>query len=211
MGLFDKLSEKKTCDICGNNLGPEANIPLKDGVLCGKCARKLSPFSENISHNSIADIQNQLAYRKANKDKVVRFTTTRVLGSETKIYLDENSHQFFVSSSPFWKETNPDILDFSQIIGFDVEVRETKTEFYQTNQTKEQSFSQPSQQTNYEIYLSLRIDSPYFKEITFKVHDYLIEERNSVEFREAERRANEICETLTELKANQQHSNDFHS
>ena len=116
MGLFDKLFEKKTCDICGNNLRPEANIPLKDGVLCGKCARKLSPFSENISHNSIADIQNQLAYRKANKDKVVRFTATRVLGSETKIYLDENSHQFFVSSSPFWKETNPDILDFSQII-----------------------------------------------------------------------------------------------
>lgn len=27
MGLFDKLFEKKTCDICGNNLGPEANIP----------------------------------------------------------------------------------------------------------------------------------------------------------------------------------------
>lgn len=44
------------------------------------------------------------------------------------------------------------------------------------------------------------MNSPYFDEITFKVNDSRIEERYSVEFREAERQANEIREALTSLR-----------
>ncbi|MGN0058913.1 MAG: hypothetical protein ACI362_00310, partial [Coriobacteriales bacterium] len=40
----------------------------------------------------------------------------------------------------------------------------------------------------------------YFDEITFKINDYRIEERMSVEFREAERQAGEIRDALTAVR-----------
>ena len=50
------------------------------------------------------------------------------------------------------------------------------------------------------MYVTIHVNSPYFDEITFKVNDSRIEERYSVEFREAERQANEIREALTSLR-----------
>ena len=50
------------------------------------------------------------------------------------------------------------------------------------------------------MYVTIHVNSPYFNEITFKVNDYRIEERNSVEYREAERQAQQIREALTQLR-----------
>lgn len=209
MGLFDKLFEKKVCDICSNHVELETSIALKDGVLCNECRRKLSPFSANISNNTVHSIRDQLSYREINRDLVDSFTATRILGTETKIFLDEHTNRFFISSSTCWQETNPDVLSFSQITGFDTEVRETRTEFYGTITEREAGGRHPpSQQTSYELYLTIRVNAPFFHEISFKVNDYLIEDRNSIEFREAEREANEIRTILTELKVQAQQCND---
>ena len=44
MGLFGKMFEKKTCSICGGEIGLLGNRKLEDCNLCKECARKLSPF-----------------------------------------------------------------------------------------------------------------------------------------------------------------------
>ncbi len=63
-----------------------------------------------------------------------------------------------------------------------------------------QSYDPPRYDIDYDVYVTIHVNSPYFSEITFKVNDYRIEERNSVEYREAERQAQQIREALTQLR-----------
>ncbi|MBQ2412622.1 MAG: DUF4428 domain-containing protein, partial [Anaerotignum sp.] len=73
MGLFDKLFEKKECAICGGEIGLLGNRKLEDGNMCKKCAEKLSPWFTDRKESTVAEIQEQLAYREANKEKVAAF------------------------------------------------------------------------------------------------------------------------------------------
>lgn len=201
MGLFGKIFEKKSCDICGGEIGLLGNRKLEDGNLCKECAKKLSPFFSERRRSTVEQIREQLDYREANKDRVAGFNTTRTLGGDTKVLLDEDAQCFIVTSSSRWCDANPDVMDFSQVTGCDSEVRETRTEIYRENsEGHRESYDPPRYDIDYDVYLTIHVNSPYFDEITFKVNDSRIEERYSVEFREAERQANEIREALTSLR-----------
>lgn len=201
MGLFGKIFEKKSCDICGGEIGLLGNRKLEDGNLCKECAKKLSPFFSERRRSTVEQIREQLDYREANKDRVAGFNTTRTLGGDTKVLLDEDAQRFIVTSSSRWRDANPDVMDFSQVTGCDSEVRETRTEIYRENsEGHRESYEPPRYDIDYDVYLTIHVNSPYFDEITFKVNDSRIEERYSVEFREAERQANEIREALTSLR-----------
>lgn len=201
MGLFGKIFEKKSCDICGGEIGLLGNRKLEDGNLCKECAKKLSPFFSERRRSTVEQIREQLDYREANKDRVAGFNTTRTLGGDTKVLLDEDAQCFIVTSSLRWRDANPDVMDFSQVTGCDSEVRETRTEIYRENsEGHRESYDPPRYDIDYDVYLTIHVNSPYFDEITFKVNDSRIEERYSVEFREAERQANEIREALTSLR-----------
>ena len=89
MGLFGKLFEKKECSVCGGEIGLLGNRKLEDGNLCKGCAAKLSPWFSDRRQSTVAEIQEQLAYREANQEKVAAFRTTRTLGERTKVLLDE--------------------------------------------------------------------------------------------------------------------------
>ena len=84
MGLFGKLFEKENCAFCGKELGVFGKKKLEDGVMCGKCQEKLSPWFTERKESTIAEIQQQLDYREANKEKVAAFKTTRTFGSNKK-------------------------------------------------------------------------------------------------------------------------------
>lgn len=201
MGLFGKIFEKKSCDICGGEIGLLGNRKLEDGNLCKECAKKLSPFFSERRRSTVEQIREQLDYREANKDRVAGFNTTRTLGGDTKVLLDEDAQRFIVTSSSRWRDANPDVMDFSQVTGCDSEVRETRTEIYRENsEGHRESYDPPRYDIDYDVYLTIHVNSPYFDEITFKVNDSRIEERYSVEFREAERQANEIREALASLR-----------
>ena len=57
MGLFGKLFDKKTCDICGGEIGLLGNKKLEDGNCCKECAGKLSPWFNERRHSTVADIK----------------------------------------------------------------------------------------------------------------------------------------------------------
>ena len=94
MGFFGKLFEKKECAICGGEIGLLGNRKLEDGNMCKACASKLSPWFDDRRHSTVEQIQEQLAYREANKEKVAAFRTTRTLGENTKVLLDEDAGNF---------------------------------------------------------------------------------------------------------------------
>jgi hypothetical protein len=194
MGLFDK----KYCDICGEKIGLLGNRKLEDGNMCKDCAAKLSPFTTDRRRTTVAEIKEHLAYREANLEEVGKFNVTRTFGDRTKVLLDEDNAKFIVTSSGRWKNDNPDVIAFSQVTGCQSEIRESRTEIkMKTRDGKEVSYNPPRYDVDYDFYLTIHVNSPFFNEIEFKLNGNRIEERTSVEFREFERQAGEIKRALT--------------
>lgn len=118
MGLFDK----KYCDICGEKIGLLGNRKLENGNLCKNCARKLSPWFSDRRGSTVEEIRAQLAYRAENQEKVAAFHTTRTLGADTKVLLDEDAGKFMVTRARNLAEANPDVLDFADVTGCNLDM-----------------------------------------------------------------------------------------
>ena len=167
MGLFDK----KYCDICGEKIGLLGNRKLEDGNLCKSCAGKLSPWFSDRRQSTVAEIQEQLAYREANREKVSAFHTTRTLGERTKVLLDEDAGLFMVTSARNLEEANPDVLAFSDVTGCKLDIDESKTEIeYRDAEGERQSFNPRRYAYSYDFYIVINVNNPYFNEIRFQLN-----------------------------------------
>ena len=167
MGLFDK----KFCDICRNKIGLLGNRKLEDGNLCKDCAAKLSPWFSDRRKSTVEDIRRQLAYREENRAAVAAFHTTRTLGVNTKVLLDEDARKFMVTSARNLVEANPDVLDYSQVTGCDLDVNENKKELKHADKDgKQVSFIPPRYEYSYDFYIIIHVNHPYFDEIRFRLN-----------------------------------------
>lgn len=167
MGLFDK----KHCDVCGEKIGLLGNRKLEDGNLCKACAAKLSPWFSERKNSTVDEIKGQLQYREDNKAAVAAFNTTRTLGVNTKVLLDEVSRKFMVTSARNLAEANPDVLDYSQITGCRLDVQESKSEMKQrTLDGKEVSYNPPQYKHSYNFCMVINVNHPYFNEMHFQLN-----------------------------------------
>ena len=171
MGFFGKLFEKKECSVCGGEIGLLGNRKLEDGNLCKSCAAKLSPWFSDRRQSTVADIQEQLAYREANQEKVAAFRTTRTLGERTKVLLDEDAGLFMVTSARNLEEANPDVLSFSDVTGCKLDIDEHKTEIeYRDDEGVRQSFTPKRYAYSYDFTIVIHVNNPYFSEIRFQLN-----------------------------------------
>ena len=212
MGLFDK----KSCDICGGKIGMLGNRKLDDGNCCKECAKQLSPFFSERRKSTVADIKAQLDYREKNKAAVAAFNPTRTLGIVTRVYLDEDKGKFAVSDSARFGTDNPDILDFSQVTGCNVEVQESSRELKQKGPDgKDVSYNPRRYSYSFSFYIVIHVNSPWFNEIKFLLTKSIeiesTEVRSSLsgstglgmrsnEYRQAEILGNEIKTALTQVR-----------
>ncbi|MCL2588174.1 MAG: DUF4428 domain-containing protein [Oscillospiraceae bacterium] len=163
---------KKSCDICNGKIGVLGNRKLEDGNCCKDCVKQLSPFFSERRKSTVADINAQLAYREENKAAVAAFRTTRTLGQKTKVLLDEEARKFIVSSARRIEDENPDVLDFSQVTGCNIEVNEHKRELKQeTKDGREVSFTPPRFRFMYDFECIIHVHHPWINEIRFKIND----------------------------------------
>lgn len=191
---------KEACDVCGKEIRM-GKRKLEDGMICKECAGKLSPFFSERRQSTLAEINEQLAYREANKDAVAAFNVTRTLGTNTKVLLDEDARKFIITSAGKWQETNPDVMDYSQVTGCDIETKESKTEIKKENDDgTKTSYNPPRYDIDYEIWVTVHVNSPYFNEIEFKTHSGDIDRKDSAEFASAEQMAQDIRSALTEVR-----------
>ena len=166
MGLFDK----KFCSVCGGKIGLLGNRKLEDGNLCKECAQKLSPWFSERRHSAVKDIEAQLAYRAENAKAAAAFHTTRSLGKHTKLLIDEDARKFTVTSASNLAEANPDILDFSQVTGCDIDIEESRNELKRTGPDgKSVSYNPPRYEYSYNFYVTVRVNHPYFDEMRFSI------------------------------------------
>ena len=193
MGLFDK----KYCDICGNKIGLLGNRKLEDGNCCKDCAALLSPWMTDRRQSTVEEIKRHLAYRRENAAKVPAMQPTRVLGNNTKIYIDDAKKQFFVTRYSNWQDRNPDIIALDQVTSCQVAINEHKSEMYdKDDQGKRISYNPPRYEYEYEFEVTILVNSPWFNEIQFELTDTRPESQYNDAYRAFERQAEEIRRAL---------------
>lgn len=193
MGLFDK----KYCDICGEKIGLLGNRKLEDGNCCKDCAAKLSPWMTDRRSSTVAEIKQHLAYREANREEVSHIQPTKVLGNNTKVYIDETQNKFFVTRYSNWQDRNPDIIPLSAVTSCRVDVEEHKEQQYrQDDQGKRVPYDPPRYECSYEFTVTILVNLPWFDEISFELTDDRPESRYTDGYREYERQAEDIRRAL---------------
>ena len=218
MGLFGKLFDKKVCDICGGEIGLLGNKKLEDGNCCKECVKKLSPWFSDRRHSTVESIKEQIDYREANKAAVAAFHTTRTLGRTTKVLLDEDQQKFMVTSAKNIAEANPDVLDYAQVTGCNLDVEESRSELMrdvkqQDGTTKKMSYVPPRYTYSYNFRMTIYVNHPYFDEMRFNLNSSSIKidhiGRNpigdpaalSIDYGECERMGQEIRRALTQAQS----------
>ena len=197
MGLFDK----KYCDICGEKIGLLGNRKLENGNLCKNCAKKLSPWFSDRRNSTVEEIKAQLAYREENRQKVAAFHTTRTLGTNTKVLLDEDAGKFMVTRARDLQEANPDVLDFADVTGCNLDIDESRSELKREDK---------------DFYITIFVNNPYFNEMRFQVNSSSIDitpppsvrpgmparcnPETNVEYRNCKKLGEEIRQALTQVR-----------
>ncbi len=201
MGLFDK----KFCDVCGEKIGLLGNKKLEDGNLCKDCARKLSPFFSERRSSTVEEIKEQLAYREENKRQVPSLHPTKTYGyGYKKIHVDMNQRKFIVTSDSNWRDSNPDIIDFSQVTSVNTDIEEHRNEiYYKDNEGNDQSYNPRRYEYDYEFTVKIIVDSPWFSEIEFELSENSRrpDSQYSPQYRDLEMMQNELVAVLTGLQA----------
>lgn len=195
MGLFDK----KVCDICGEKIGLLGNRKLDDGNLCKDCAKKLSPWFEERRHSTVEDIKKQLAYREQNKEAVRNFRVTRDLKADNNyhVFIDDN-HQKFAIGTKMDVETNPDILDLSQVTSCRMDVEQDRTEEQYRDQNGEmRDYVPPRYKYSYKYKMMIDINSPWFDDMDFQLHNFDIDANDRGKIMAVEQIGNQIIAALS--------------
>ena len=197
MGLFDK----KYCDICGDKIGLLGNRKLEDGNMCKDCAKKLSPFFSDRRGSTVDEIKQQLAYREQNKQTLAGFSAMFTFGEDDKIYIDPMKQSFVVSSrNPgSWSDENPDVIPLSSVTGCNLRVDEDREELYtQGKDGEEVSYNPPRYKFTYDFYIDIKVNNPYFDEITVRLNDSDVEGMGTMEYNRYQQMAQQVINNLTQ-------------
>lgn len=186
MGLFDRF-KKQDCEICGKEVGMFGYKKLEDGEICKDCIKLLSPWFDDRRHSTVDQIKQQLSYREENRAALVGFRPTVAFGERYTLRAElENGMptRFVVERTDNYKEENADIISFRDVISFNIDVQESKRELMARNSKGEEiSYNPPRYEYSYDFYAEIRVNHPYFDEITFQLN------RESVALETVERRS----------------------
>ena len=194
MGLFDK----KYCDVCGAKIGFLGNRKLEDGNLCKDCAGKLSPFFSDRRNSTIAEIKEQLAYRKENEQRLADFSPSVTFDGSKNVYIDPISERFIVTGLSNWRSGNPDLINLSQVRNVETDIRENKEEiFYKDSEGNEKSYEPRRYECDYEFNVTIHVDSPWFDEIELELSDGNRPDRRFTDlYRAYEQKMHELADIL---------------
>lgn len=193
MGLFDK----KYCDICGKEIKFLGNRKLDDGNMCKDCAAKLSPWFSGRRHTSVAAIKEQLQYRENNQAKLAQFNPKKIIGTYYKVYIDEDKKQFAVTNMSNWRNANPDLLNFSDISGMKIEIKEDSDEItYKDAEGKQVSYDPPRYEYEYDFNVHIDVNHKYFDDLDFRLNSTKPDSRDSEQYKELVRMSDELMTAL---------------
>ena len=172
MGFFSNIFSKKTCSVCGKEMGMLERKELKDGNLCNDCADKLSKWFEGRKECTAEQIKEQLMYREKNRNNLQNFHATRSIGKNVKVQIDEQTRRFLVSESSDLFKENPDIIDIPMITNVNLDTQKSEHELYdRDNEGHMVSYNPRRFDYSYDFYVEIYTNHPYAKHLRFRLND----------------------------------------
>lgn len=118
------------------------------------------------------EIRAQLAYRAENAEKLKDFHPGLTFATDEKVCLDSECKQMIVTSAEDWISGNPDIIDLDRITEVETCIEDNEEEiFFKDKDGNEKSYNPPRYRYAYEFYITFRIDSPWFDEISVDLNN----------------------------------------
>ena len=174
MGFFKKMFEKKECSICGGEIGLLGNRKLEDGNCCKECARKLSPWFDERRHSTVEQIRQQLQYREQNAAELKTFRPTLEFGERYTLraeLVNAVPTRFVVERTDDYRSENADIVNFKDVVSFNIDEREHERELKRRNDKGEEiSYNPPRFEYSYDFYAEIRVNHPYFDDMCFQLN-----------------------------------------
>lgn len=174
MGFFGKLFEKKVCSICGGEIGLLGNRKLEDGNCCKTCAGKLSYWFDDRRHSTVAQIQEQLAYREENRKKLETFRPVKSYGEDFVLKVELANgvpKRFVIARTDDYLEENADLIEFNQVTSFQIDIDEHQEEQkYRNSEGDMVSYKPPRYEYSYDFNVLLRTSCPYCDDIDFSLN-----------------------------------------
>ncbi|MBQ6930573.1 MAG: hypothetical protein IJN38_00415, partial [Clostridia bacterium] len=169
--------------------------------MCKDCAKKLSPFFSDRRSSTVAEIKQQLAYREQNKQVLAGFSPMFTFGEEDKIYIDPMKQSFVVSrrNPGSWSDENPDVIPLSSVSGCNLRVDEDREELYTEGKDGQRvSYNPPRYKFTYDFYIDIKVNNPYFDEITAKLNDRDVEGMGTMEYNRYQQMAQQVINNLSQ-------------
>ncbi|MFA5584980.1 MAG: DUF4428 domain-containing protein [Saccharofermentanales bacterium] len=202
MGVFDR----KNCDICGGKTGLLGGKKVKDGRMCSDCAKKQSPYLSGRKNYTVEEMKAHLDDRAANLELISSFEPTRTVGSSLKLYVDDARGLWFLTKSKRYQETNPDVFTADQVLGARIDIEKgnrvvTLEAGSPARDGKPAVPAKTKEVTYYNFYVLIDVSHPWVNQMRMQVNQSSIEGGIShPDYKEAERDANEIVDTLVALR-----------
>lgn len=114
-------------------------------------------------------------------------------------------------------EANPDVLDFADVTGCNLDIDESRTELKREDKEgREISYNPPRYEYSYDFYITIFVNNDYFDEIRFKINSDSVDitpppamrpgmttrcnPETNVEYRNCKKLGEEIRQVLTQVR-----------
>jgi hypothetical protein len=201
MGLFDR----KICDICGGKCGLLGGKKVKDGRLCSDCAKKQSPYLPGRKNFTVEEMKQHLADRERNQEMINEFVPTRTIGRHLKLYIDDGSGLWFITSTRRYQDDNPDLFQADQVLGARVDIDRDEREVV-VQAAVPAADGKPGKPAvtrkviEYDFYVNIDVSHPWVNQMHLKVNRSTIESTMGPDYRESDRDSKEIVAALLAMR-----------
>ena len=198
---------KKNCVVCKDKASILTRIRLNDGFLCNDCAKKCSEHLDDYDEITAEDIRKHLEYREKNKlsKSLTEFKPTLTLGEYEILKIDEKHRTWLLDTGKRLKNENPDIFYLSQITDvLFVRKKELLNQYKENKESKSKLIKFLNRKNRwplygYWFYVVIKVNHPYFSEISMRVNKYIVNEINQIQYLSCVRYAQDIIDIISEL------------
>ena len=164
-----------------------------DGKVCKECAKKMSVWFDDFKNADKTLLESQILVRNADAVRVKDYNFSKIFGEFGVILIDEENKKFVAfpdtSSGLFGSrrkvksiddviDLGPDIIDFSAVEDFEIDITETTREEKQTVDGKQVSYDPPHILYMEIFTLRLKINHPYIKSVYIQLNDGAVQIHN---------------------------------
>ena len=188
MGLF----KKDPCCLCSGKTGL-LDKKCIDGKVCKECRKKMSVWFDNYKNVTAEMLNAQLQSKSEDMKHLDDYNFSKIFGEMGVILIDDEAKVFTafpdtssglfkdqrnVRSIEDVKDLNPDIISFSQVKDFDIDITETMREDKQTVDGQQVSFNPPHITYMYMFTLRLKVEHPYIEFVNIMLNRGAVQIKN---------------------------------